>query len=222
METIDVAKAFIDLVLKYDWSKDTKLSPSEVKVLFNTVAAAGLEPGKVAFGKLRGEYLEQDGSPNGETFPINGFCPYKVVDKDGEDNYFATGWLDCLLFHAWGHRFSMTGDRWQAVKEVQREIERSIPLEPIQLTPEGDMLREYPPPVHGHSYLVDHTRDNHELHMTAGVHEYCSWIDRRQATKTHDALICRRCHLRVLFPKEVKTYGELRQFLVPKFVQASA
>ena len=107
-------------------------------------------------------------------------------------------------------------DREELIKFVQAEIERSIPLEPIQLTPEGDFLLEYPPNLTP-GFLVDHTRDDHRLNSCVGVHKYCgSWMDRHGATATHDAISCRGCRLRVLFPKEVKTYGELRQTLAAK------
>ena len=37
-----------------------------------------------------------------------------------------------------------------------------------------------------------------------------------------DVIVCRGCHLRVLFPKKIKTYGELRQVLASKFAQVPA
>ncbi len=215
MKTTDVAVSFVDLALKHDWSKIKELPAAEAQILFETVSAAGFEPGKVVPGKLVGDYLEQDGSRTGETYPINRFCPYKVVSRDGDDLYHATGWLDRALYFA-----RRATDRQECIRAIQQEIERSVPLEPVQLTPEGDLLREYPP---SGSYSVDHTRDSRELKSCVGVHDYCNgWMDRGRATKTHDALVCRSCHLRVLFPKEIKTYGELRQALASKFAQVPA
>lgn len=212
METTKIAESFVDLACKYDWDKVKKLPANEERILFATVSAAGFEPTKIALGKLVGSYRDQDGSSTGETYPINSYCPYKVIDQNGDDHYHATGWLNRALLFALGET-----DRKQQIKAIQKEIDRSVPLKPIQLTSEGDLLREYPP---SRDYFSDHTRDNHELNCCVGVHDYCnSWMDRMRATKTHDAIVCRGCHLRVLFPKEIKTYGELRQVLASKFAQ---
>ncbi len=217
MKTIEIVTLFVDLALKYEWSRVKELTNDEVQVLFETISAAGFEPQKVALGKLVGNYLDQDGSRTGETYPINDTCPYKVVSLEGKDHYHATGWLNYILRLLVAQREM---DRQQHIKAIQYEIERSIPLKPIQLTLEGDLLSEYPP-LSG--YLVDHTKDDHELSCCVGVHNYCyGWMDRTGATKMHDAIVCRRCHLRVLFPKNIKTYGELRQTLASRFVQAPA
>ena len=215
MKTTEIAVSFVDLAFKHDWSKIKKLPADEVEILFATVSAAGFEPTKIVLGKLVGHYRDQDGSSTGETYPINSHCPYKVISRDGDDHYHATGWLDRALY------FAKRGtDRQERIKAIQHEIERSVPLKPIQLTAEGDLLREYPP---SGDYFVDHTRDDRELSSCVGVHDFCnSWMDRTRATKTHDAIVCRDCHLRVLLPKEIKTYGELRQVLASKFVQVPA
>jgi len=216
-ETSVIASRFVDLALKHKWWAGVKLPSDEVQVFFEIISAAGFEPKAVVPGKLRGYYLEQDGSRTGETYPINNFCPYKVVSQEDNDHYFATGWLDYALRHAVSHKGE---DRERLAEAIRREIERSVPLQPIQLTPEGDLLREYPLSVHGGRYFIDHTRDEYELSSCVGIHDNCdSWVDRARATKTHDAIICRGCHLRILFPKEIKTYGELRQALTSKFVQ---
>lgn len=209
---ISIEERFVDIALKYDWEKVKELSDEEVQVLLETVSAAGFEPKSVVPGKLKGDYLEQNGSRTGDTYPINELCPYKVVSQEDGDDYFATGWLDealCRVVHARNRE-----DSQQLIEAIRSGIERSIPLQPVQLTSEGDLLREYPPSVHG-EYFVDHTRDTNKLNSCVGVHMYCGgWMDRNRATKTRDAIVCRSCHLRVLFPKEVKTYGELRRALL--------
>ncbi len=210
-----VASRFVNLALEYEWGKVKKLSDDEVQVLFATVSAAGFEPKVVIPGKLMRYHRD------GETYPINSLCPFRVVSQEDGDHYFATGWLDCALrrvvFGA-----SRNGDDCQKlIKAVELEIERSIPLQPVQLTREGDLLREYPPQPQfsGLEYFVDHTRDDHDLNSCVGIHEYCNgWMDRHRGAKTLDVIVCRSCHLRVLFPKEIKTYGELRQALASKRV----
>lgn len=211
METFDIATSFVDLALKYNWSTVKKLTDEELRILFETVSAAGFEPKKIVLGTLVGHYRDEDGD-TGETYPINGFCPYKVVS---DNDYHATGWLDRLL-----QLTIRETDRQKLIKIIQNEIERSVPLKPIQLTPDEDMLCEYP---HSKEYLTDHTRDEHKLSSCVGVHCYCrGWMDRVGATKTHDAIICRNCHLRVLFPKKITTYGQLRETLAAKFAKITA
>jgi hypothetical protein len=222
----DVATRFVDLALKHKrWDEVKTLPADQIQILFDTVSAAGFNPKKVAPGKLVGHYRDQDGSSTGETYPINGLCQFKVVGQEDGDHYFATGWLDCALRRAVYGMTRQNEGREKLIEVMAEEIERSVPLEPIQLTPEGDLLREYPPStlVFGLEYFVKHIRDENNLDSCVGVHEFCNcWMDRMRATKTHDAIVCRGCHLRVLFPKEVKSYGDLRQALASQWVQIPA
>jgi hypothetical protein len=220
-----VAASFVDLALSHDgWNEVEQLPSEELQILFRTVSAAGFKPKAVVLGKLKGDWLDQDGSRTGQTYPINHLSPVKVMGQDG-DNYFATGWLDCALIRVVGGA-KRGEDRNVLVKAVESEIRRSVPLPPIQLTPDRDLLREYPPrPIElgALPYFVDHSRDGEQLSTCVGVHAYCgSWMDRVRATATHDAIVCRGCHLRVLFPKGIKTYGQLRQHLAAERIQTPA
>ena len=72
-----------------------------------------------------------------------------------------------------------TEDKW-ALVSVCEAIQDSRPLEPIQLTPEGDFLREYPPreKFGGYEYFIKHTRDDRNLDTCVGIHKYChGWIE---------------------------------------------
>ena len=222
----DVATRFVDLALKYKrWDEVKTLPANEVQVLFDTVSAAGFNPKKVVPGKLVGHYRDQDGSSTGETYPINSLCPFKVMSKEDGDNYFATGWLDCALRRALYGSSRQNEDHEKLIEMMAEEVERSVPLEPIQLTPEGALLREYPPSTtaFGYEYFVKHARDENDLGSCVGVHMHCNgWMDRRRATSTHDAIVCRGCQLRVLFPKEVKAYGYLRQVFASQRVKVPA
>ncbi len=210
MDMIDVAKRFAYLSKEQRWSDASELPSNDVGVLFTMVTLAGFEPQMLVRGRLHGEYRDQDGA-TGKTYPINATCPYKVIGQGGKDHFHATGWLDNMLVLSM--RASTQHD---AVKLICHEIERSVPLLPIQLTSDGDRLREYPP---SREYLVDHTRDTHKLPSCVGVHAHCDgWMDRIHTTETLDVLVCRRCHLRVPFFTSIKTYGELRAYLASKIV----
>lgn len=225
MSTASIASQFVDLVLKRgQWDKVKELPVDEVQMLFATVSAAGFDPKEVVLGKLVGHYHDQDGN-TGETYPINSLCSFKVVNQEDDYHYFATGWLDCALRRVVFGATRQKESRDQLIEVIATEIKRSVPLQPVQLTPESDLLREYPPSTlafSGLAYFVEHTRDDRKLDGCVGVHKYCnSWMDRRRATGTHDAIVCRGCHLRVLFPKEVKTYGELRRVLATQHTPVS-
>lgn len=55
--------------------------------------------------------------------------------------------------------------------------------------------------------------DNNDLGYTLGVHEGCDgWIDLKNGTEVN-ALYCLKCGLRIVIPKSLKTYADLRAFL---------
>lgn len=227
LDPVLVVKRFVDLALRSGvWSDTNQLSDGDVAVLLEIVTAAGFEPKAVVFGKLCGNYREQDGSSTGKTYPINSLCQYKVIAQDGDDDYFATGWLDCAVRRV---VFGITRngeDCDRVVDALRQEIENSAPLQPIQLTADGDLLIESPRQVahlSGFQYFVKHIQDGDRFGCCVGVHKHCGgWVDCSRATDTHDALVCRKCHLRVLFPKETKTYGELRKALNAKLASVVA
>lgn len=214
-----IAEKFVNLVLsQVDWNQVTDLPESDIQTLFDTVTAAGFNPKVVIPGKLTGNFVDDDGSPTDETFPINILCPFKVVGQKDHDYFFATGWLDCALRRV-VFGFSRQHElREELVRVIVREIERSRPLQPIQLNDKGESLEEYPPdkaPLASLQYLVDHTRDETQLKYYVGLHANCGGLfNRHGATQTHDSIACPKCHLRVLFLKKVRTYGELRESIV--------
>lgn len=212
MDKKKIAGSFVDLVLSHDWGKVPELSVEEIRILFSIVSAAGFQPAEIVRGKLEDRF-----SDSAETFLVNATCPYEVIDQDGKDNLRATGWLNCAVELVASPKSGVwvrgkVVDPEKLAADIEREIERSIPLEPIQLNLDKDMLEEPPPSMGG--YFVDHTRDSHEIHCIAGIHSYCGGLmDRRRATETKDALVCRSCYLRILFPKEIRPYGKLRETL---------
>lgn len=77
-------------------------------------------------------------------------------------------------------------------------------IKPIVLTSAGETLLGYPGSVRG---------DEGELDNCIGVHDVCNgFVDIKKISTTHNAIICRSCHLRVIVPASLKTYGELRAY----------
>lgn len=74
-------------------------------------------------------------------------------------------------------------------------------LNEIILTEYGEVLSCYP---------GTETRDDIDLDSCIGAHEVCEgWVDLRKVSKTHNAIVCRRCHLRIVVPSEVNTWKKL-------------
>ncbi|OGC36591.1 hypothetical protein A2311_00240 [candidate division WOR-1 bacterium RIFOXYB2_FULL_48_7] len=123
----DIAAKFVNLVMKKHRNLEN-LSPEGVESLFETVTAAGFAPKEVVPGKLSGDYLDQDGRKTGETYPINGFFPFKVIGEDGEDDYRATEWLNRLFGNAYLTGELTTEDAGLIIKMVAEEIEQRKPI----------------------------------------------------------------------------------------------
>ena len=218
MEAPDVAKQFVDLVLKYNWRAVLKLTEEEEKIFLALLALAGFGEVKLIHGNLffPNVHLKDD------RFLVNRGCPFKVHTLADEPYQFATGWLDCAFRRVVMGK-SVDGEtNEQIIEALQKEVERSRPLQPISLTLFGDVLAEALPESVARSlfaYFIDHARDNKPMPLfghdfPVGVHDHClGSIYRVHATLHFDALLCKKCYLRVLFPKEVETYGELRKAL---------
>lgn len=219
-QNLDIATEVVEMVTQHKGAGKWELTEKELLVLTNLVFAAGFESQMVVPGILYGWNVDQDGSKL-DQYQFNHF-PYKVIASDGTEDFGATGWLqDAVnLVSSVGYR----GDR-TLVEQLIHEIDESVPLKPIQLTREGDFLREYPPRPHelaAFNYFVKHTRDDGVLSSCVGIHSYCGgWVDRHGATATQHALVCRACGLRIYFPKGIRTYGDLRQYLEKQFAQTT-
>ena len=87
---------------------------------------------------------------------------------------------------------------------------RNVPLDPIRLTLDDDFLIEF---------AGNHLRDSDVLMVdSVGTHENCRGVmKRRHSNHKFDCLVCTGCYLRILFYKEIRTYGELREYLVIEF-----
>ncbi len=210
MENVsELAKRFVELAKRYEEQKEVPpLSEEELALVYEVACAAGFECKGVVLGRVM-VYVESRGM-----FPLNGRCPAKFLNEEGGDHQAATCWLNQLWKLAEVPRlFPSNDDRTaQLVEKVHKEILRSVPLAPIWLTNRGDMLLEYPPS--GLGFFVDHTKEGAELGITVGVHQHCNgFMERIRATVKEDVLRCRRCSLRVYLPRDIETYGELREYL---------
>ncbi len=200
---MSIAQDFVDLAMKYDWRETEKIEDQEIQVIFDTVDAAGFNPGQIVPGKL----VYQGTNP----CVINEYFKFQVIRRN-KPHYFATGWADCAVRRVvFGSKKKESHNR--LVEVISQEIENSIPLLPIQITPEKDMLREPNPkmPLIGFRYFVKHTREDDIISTgCVGVHENCNGIIQRVS---ETMICCTKCGLKVLIPISVRTYGDLRYAL---------
>jgi hypothetical protein len=207
----DLARRFVELALSFrssEWKDVTWLPDDKVQILFDVIYCAGFNPERVVPGKLTAFVRDYDGSRTGHTFLTNVLCPYKVIDQRGHDDHIATAWLDMMFSQVVSLKESPEFSHEKLVEMVYERIERHIPLEPIRLTLDGDYLCEY-------SSSDRHLQDDSELDLCIGVHQNCNgFMDRHRATNIHDAISCRKCYLRIVIPREIKTYGDLRRAMI--------
>ena len=205
-EILTVAEQLVNLALRYNWriyGRATEISAGEINILFTAVATAGFEPKAIHPGQA----FETGSGRGGDcpSTPVNTYCPYYVLGQNDDygDNP-ATKWLDKTIHFV---ASNATTPLDILTKKIAKAIEDSMPLEPIQLTPEGDLLIEH--------WRRDeaHARDDNNIGSVVGTHKYCGgMITRGRATENADALLCGHCPIRVLIPKETETYGMLREY----------
>ena len=209
----EVATRFVDVVLRYDWNniEGGLKDRDEIQTLFDIVNIAGFCPTRVVLGRVMGYEGFRFGCMLNRPAIL---CPYKVVGKDDhvdEDNIPASIWLNTMFGSIIYSDKKAEDARNQLISTIIKEVEDVIPLEPIQITLDGDFLDV---PL-GQGFK--RPRDNDEFGLCIGTHQFCGGsINRGRATHTHDVIVCGRCYLRILIPREIETYGDLRRALAPK------
>jgi hypothetical protein len=219
----DIAVRFVTTVRMFQKERELKpelFSEEDRELLLAVAKAAGFECFGIVPKKIVGHYREQGGERTGETYPINATCPFTILSRDDDfrireesrvnDHVGATSWLDRTV--AFVHQNRECKENSALAADVAEIIMDSIPLEPIVLDGFGNRLREYPPEAG-----MKHTRDQDKISSTIGVHVLCNgWVDMKPSSKDWHAIVCRCCHLRIQIPAHLKTYGDLRKYLMER------
>lgn len=90
-------------------------------------------------------------------------------------------------------------------------------MEPIVLNKTGDRLLPYSgTDLAGTTWqtiLFASSRDDRHGKDLIGTHECCNGTMRlKKSSKTHNALLCENCGLRIVLPCKIETYANLRQW----------
>lgn len=189
--------------------KSTNLSAEEQEqTILEVLRYVGFKATHINLGVSKGNFIDEDGRYTGETFDLNDVSQIKILNQDDE-NQVAEIWLNNL----WrvitpngsnGYYLSRLTPEG-IVSALSEAIEKSVQLKPIVLTKYGETLREYP------TDNGNHTRDEQKLSSVVGVHDGCGWVDLKSVSQTHQIILCRACGLRVVIPKSLITYGDLRE-----------
>lgn len=125
-----VARKFVDVALRYKWSRNQEIPPVDAEALLATIRAAGFKAKQLVPGVL--EVPRKDtGGGGGKTYLANTRSQLTVLDENGIALCEATEWLDEVLSSAanydrgiWtpGKMF----DRDAVIEKVRQEIERQL------------------------------------------------------------------------------------------------
>jgi hypothetical protein len=192
-----------------------QFSQEDAPIIKDAVKLAGYEVNRLEEDKLfhqhRGEGIKHD-------FIVNKRCPFIVVNQEGINDPIATAWLDSIFSVAMVLRVSKN-DRVEKEMLLLKELKQMLPIQPIRLTADGDILMDQLSPIEllpdGYKFPDYVTQDEDAISNTlTGIHKYCGgFMECMRVTEKHKALVCRKCHLRILIPKEIATYAELREYM---------
>ncbi len=76
-------------------------------------------------------------------------------------------------------------------------------MKPIVLSSLNEVMNGY----------SEETKEEATLSGCIGSHQVCGdWIDIKSISRTHNAIICRGCNMRIPIPVAIKTYAGLRVY----------
>lgn len=162
---------------------------------------------------------KEDIAANPRRYPRDISFPF-LAWNEGAVNMIASCWLN-LAYKCAVRPPNPDGNATKALVEL---VSMTLPMNPIVLTPKGDLLIEDVRKLKaveslGGYYLEDlRTRDRHEIPFkkAVGIHEGCAGkVILHHAPGDKDILACLNCFLRVEVSPHIHTYGELRAALMP-------
>lgn len=188
-----------------------------LKPVSDVLELVGFKTASLAVGELTA--LPKSGHGYARVL-LNPNCPLRANNLDGTGHEEATMLLEDIFsaVSAWKDR-QETKCTEDLVQEVAFKIESFMPLPLIKLTLNGDYLSEEFP-----TNPRDHTKDSDPVkyfpYATGRHRPYCQGVLKvQETTEQVSVILCYICGLRVEFPKQVNTYGELREYFESKLVR---
>lgn len=206
---MEIVQRFVDFAEGYVHSDGRVLKSDEKQTMLDILTEAGFAPTDLIPGVLTGHYRDEDCRMTGQTFSYNSQCPFRMTGDDSADEIEATKWLNHVFVIA-ANKERSARTKAERVNVIVAAVERSIPLEPIKLTSDGDFLVE-------HNYrpgLKDHCTDENGLPSVIGYHKECGGRMKFLPTRPNCYVaVCESCFLRIEYPTTCQTYGDLRAAL---------
>lgn len=197
---------FIVWVHKLVQLKDGEWEPVVTAILTD----AGFHIEKVERMDVVGHHLDDDRRRTGRTYLWNESSRIGVMEVRRPESTHATLWLNVL----WKELIADRGTGCErgifiarSRELVRMRIAQCRPLEPILLTEHGETYMENIVNITDNRW-----NDKHEFRNRTGIHDHCNGsINCMIVSGTHQAFLCRKCNLRVVFPITLKTFGDLRK-----------
>lgn len=155
-----------------------------------------------------------------QTRQINQYTKCVVIVAEGDEDHFASYWLDHFLFSSIIMFSSNPYSKELEDKKVSAEnffneaINKRNPFRPLTLTDKGDTLHINEESVDAIDPLnITYTTDDDplEIHPFVGHHSCGGEMERIQCSTQYFVLRCRHCGLRIEYDNRVVTYGDIRQ-----------
>ncbi len=172
------------------------------------VEMAGYEIVSLENGKVYGrEILDVDES---RSFVANPLSELRVLGID--ENSEPSCYLEMLWRRAAG--LLKHPGREEALSYLNNEVTSHVgPFKPVVVSTLGEMISE--------TFSQNYKHDGEETRLANSgriTHGICrSYVDLKLISPTHNALVCRGCHMRIPIPMEVETIGQLRAHFASYF-----
>ena len=193
--TPEELESFLDL---FD-DKKRLPSPKRLKLTRQLVEAAGYEIVVFEPGNVHGRNIT--GPDESESYVANPITKLRVCSHD--DNTEPSIWLEQLTSRLSGvirHQ-----GREAAAEKLTESLSKPGPFKPVVISKFGETICET------FSQNLTHSGDDHSLSLV--THMVCQcYVDLKSVSPSHNALVCRGCHMRVVIPKSLATVGDLRHY----------
>ena len=191
----EAATQFVGFVLENrykEWNKATELLVEEKRIFLEILSFGGFGVRNLELEIVPGCIEEY---PSGNEHFVPSHSVFIVIDQEGNECPSAVKWLSTMMYNIGRLDLSERQSREKIIEIVVEKIGWTIPFKPIQLTSEGDLLGEnLPENLSPGRQFYRHTQDSSKLESPVGIHLYCNGsMERRGATVSCDAVVCRGC-----------------------------
>ena len=217
-----LAANFIALVrskTKEEWVTFSDINQIDIGIIRDFLDVADQISDNLSIGRVRDSISihMMDEDDLSSTYAVNTVSPFLVcVDLSAgtyrcEQECESIRWLDVMLKTVLEHKQNID----TLIQLLVQKVISSQHMPPIIVNEYGEAFTEGKD-IYGGSNLFSRLKDSDRIgqnlkKLNHGHHSDIGFL--RGGSKTHDVLFCKECGLRVPYPTEIKTFGELRSYL---------